>query len=288
MEKYKTIGFIGQGWIGKNYADEFENRGFKVVRYSLEEPHVHNGDKIADCDIVFIAVPTPTTPNGFDDSIVRSLIKLVGQGKTAVIKSTILPGTTESIQAENEGVYVFHSPEFLTERTAAYDVANPGRNLIGIAIDNDDYRQKAQEVLDVLPSASIAKIMTAREAELFKYMRNCFFYTKVIFMNMAYDLADKNNCSWDLMREIMGIDPWIGNMHIDPVHKGGRGAGGHCYIKDFAAFSKMYEEMMPDDMAGQELLEKFQAKNKNLLVDSKKDLDLLVGVYGEDVLHNGK
>ena len=44
------IGFIGQGWIGKNYADNFEKRGFAVVRYSLEEPHVKNGDKIGECN----------------------------------------------------------------------------------------------------------------------------------------------------------------------------------------------------------------------------------------------
>ena len=36
------IGFIGQGWIGKNYADDFEKRGFDVVRYSQEEPYVKN------------------------------------------------------------------------------------------------------------------------------------------------------------------------------------------------------------------------------------------------------
>ena len=31
-----TIGVIGQGWIGKNYADDFEKRGYRVVRYALE------------------------------------------------------------------------------------------------------------------------------------------------------------------------------------------------------------------------------------------------------------
>ena len=42
----KKIGFIGQGWIGKNYADDFERRGLEVVRYALEEPYVKNKDKI--------------------------------------------------------------------------------------------------------------------------------------------------------------------------------------------------------------------------------------------------
>ena len=94
----KKIGFIGQGWIGKNYADYFEESGFPTTRYALEEPYVGNKDKIAECDIVFMAVPTPSTMEGFDDSIVRSAVKLVGKGKVAVIKSTILTGTTRSVQ----------------------------------------------------------------------------------------------------------------------------------------------------------------------------------------------
>ncbi|MCK5027249.1 MAG: hypothetical protein KAS07_02425, partial [Candidatus Pacebacteria bacterium] len=112
--KIPKIGFIGQGWIGKNYADDFKNRGYSVVRYAKEKPYDINKDKIAKCDIVFIAVPTPTTPEGFDDSTLRKVIKLVGKGKTAVIKSTVLPGTTESIQKENPNIFIFHSPEFLT------------------------------------------------------------------------------------------------------------------------------------------------------------------------------
>ena len=44
--KNKKIGFIGQGWIGKNYSDDFEKRGYEIVRYSLEEPYVKNKEKI--------------------------------------------------------------------------------------------------------------------------------------------------------------------------------------------------------------------------------------------------
>src|ERR1700733_12742025 len=109
-EKKPTIGFIGQGWIGKHYADDFENRGFSVVRYAKEEPYAANKEKIKECDIVFIAVPTPTTPDGFDDSIVRNVISLVKDGTTVVIKSTILPGTTESIQKEHPKKTILHCP----------------------------------------------------------------------------------------------------------------------------------------------------------------------------------
>ena len=41
-----SIGFIGQGWIGKHYADDFEQRGFNVVRYAKESPYDKNKEKI--------------------------------------------------------------------------------------------------------------------------------------------------------------------------------------------------------------------------------------------------
>lgn len=297
----KKIGFIGQGWIGKNYADNFEERGYEVIRYALEEPHVKNGGKISDCDIVFIAVPTPTTPAGFDDSILKGVIKLVGQGKIAVIKSTVSPGTTEAIQAGNPEIFVLHSPEFLTEATAAKDAANPARNIIGLSKMTDEYKKKAEEVMSILPSAPYTLVCSAREAELIKYGGNCWFYFKVIFINLLYDLAEKTGCKWEIIREAMSADSRIGPSHMTPVHKsgtlggdayqlkpeinkeGGRGAGGHCFIKDFAAFSEAYKKYVGDEL-GLKVLESLKNKNIDLLVGSGKDLDLLAGVYGEDVL----
>lgn len=307
LKKTKSIGFIGQGWIGRHYADDFENRGYKVVRYGLEEPHVKNGNSIKECDIVFIAVPTPTKPDGFDGSILREVLKLVGDGKTAVIKSTVLPGTTRSIQKDNQGIYVLHSPEFLTESTAAYDAANPVRNIIGIPKDAQDYQARAREVLDVLPEAQYEKVCTAEEAELIKYGGNCWFYFKVIFVNMLYDLADELGADWDTVKEAMAADPRIGSSHLNPVHKSGeaggearprlkfnelhlepkhksgRGAGGHCFIKDFAAFREIYEKMVGDE-TGMEVIKALEGKNIELLKSTGKDLDLLSGVYGEDAV----
>src|SRR4030042_5540602 len=147
------IGFIGQGWIGKNYADNFAERGFNVVRYGLEEPYAQNGEHIKDCDIVFIAIPTPSTPQGFNAEILKKVIKKVGHGKIAVIKSTVFPGTTEQIQKENPDIFVLHSPEFLTESTASYDAANPIRNIVGIPVVNDNYHRKAADVMAGLARA---------------------------------------------------------------------------------------------------------------------------------------
>jgi len=243
-------GFIGQGYIGKNYADDFESRGYQVIRYALGEPYSKNKDKIKTCDIVFIAVPTPTTSGGFDDSIVRGATALVGVGKTVVIKSTLLPGTTESIQEEFPNLYVMHSPEFLTEATAVEDAASPARNIIGIPKDTKEYHARAQRIIRALPKAPYEKICSAREAELIKYGGNCWFYFKVVFINILYDLAKERGCDWEAVMDSMAADPRIGRTHLDPVHQGGRGAGGHCFIKDFAAFSQMYESLI-DDPLGQ-------------------------------------
>ncbi|MDB5238030.1 MAG: hypothetical protein JWM46_300 [Candidatus Kaiserbacteria bacterium] len=304
-ETKPLIGFIGQGWIGKNYATDFEARGYSTVRYALEEPYIQNKDKIKDCDIVFIAVPTPSTPEGFNANIVESAVSLVGSGKTAVIKSTLLPGTTDAIQAKYPDRFVMHSPEFLTEATAEYDAAHPTRNIIGMPIDNSEYRSRAQSVLAILPDAPYKLICSAREAEYIKYGGNNWFYFKVLFINMLYDLTANDGCSWDVIKTAMAADPRIGSthlnpvhasgekggdvralkfneLHLEPIHKSGRGAGGHCFIKDFAAFSRLYQETFPDDTLGANLLHSMECKNIDLLTKSNKDLDLLKGVYGED------
>jgi UDP-glucose 6-dehydrogenase len=174
-----------------------------------------------------------------------------------------------------------HSPEFLTEATAAKDVASPHHNIIGIPLQNSIYRTKAKMVLGVLPKSNSEKICAAKEAELFKYARNCFFYTKVVFMNILYDLSQKLDCDWEVFKSLMSVDPWIGPMHINPVHKSGRGGGGHCFIKDFAAFTNLYKNKIKNDKRGIAVLLANEDKNIELLMKSKKDLDLLIGVYGK-------
>ncbi|HYF10391.1 MAG TPA: hypothetical protein VD967_02185, partial [Candidatus Paceibacterota bacterium] len=183
------IGFVGQGFIGKNYADDFERRGYSVVRYGLEEAYQGNKEKIRECDIVFIAVPTPTTPGGFDMSIVEEGVSLVGVGKTAVIKSTILPGTTAKLQDKYPGVVLMYSPEFLSEKTAAQDAANPFSNIMGLAVSDETHRVAAEAVLAVLPSAPYTNICTSTEAELIKYSHNLNGYFQIMLSNILYDAA---------------------------------------------------------------------------------------------------
>ncbi|MBY0309576.1 hypothetical protein K2Q16_00285 [Patescibacteria group bacterium] len=282
-----TIGFIGQGFIGRHLADDFEERGYRVVRYALEEPYVHNRAAIAECEIVFIAVPTPTTPEGFDASSVEKVLPLVGVGKLAVIKSTILPGTTARLAHLFPDRLIVHAPEFLREKSAAHDTRHPERTIIGMAQDTPLYQSAAQRLLEVLPKAAYEKVCLSHEAELIKYGGNCFLAMKVIYMNLLCDLAGTLGASHELVADALAADPRIGTSHMNvrdsSGHPGavvGRGAGGHCFPKDLAALRQHYADVRPGDEEGVAVLRALEDKNNQLLRSTSKDLDLLKAIYG--------
>ena len=282
-----NIGFIGQGFIGKSYADDMERRGYTVVRYALESPYRSNKEKIKSCTIVFIAVPTPTTPKGFDYSIVEGALALVGRGKMAVIKSTILPGTTAKLQKKFPKVLIMHSPEFLVLKQAAEDAARPLRNIVGIPRQTAAYRAAARKVLKILPHAPFELVCAAKEAELVKYGGNFFLYLKVLYANLMYELCEAAGAEYGAVSKAIAADPRIGPSHLrvlhDSGHKGakrGRGAGGVCFIKDIAALAEFYKKKV-GDKRGAALIDATIAKNTALLRASKKDLNLLKGVYGQ-------
>ncbi len=282
--KKPLIGFIGQGWIGKAYADNFEERGYSTVRYSLEKKYVGNKNKIKDCDIVFIAVWTPTTPNGFDDSVIRSVMKLVGKGKTAVIKSTILPGTTEQIQKDFPDIVLIYGPEFLSIASHVHDAAHPFANLVGIPVNDAKHHLAAERVMKILPKEPFSQICSSTEAEIFKYSHNASGYVQIILFNIMYDLAKKLGANWDHVHRAILADPLISNRYAQPIHKTGRGAGGGCFIKDMAALKLHVKKHLPKDRLAHAVLEAVEQKNIELLTGTNKDLDLLAGVYGSRVV----
>lgn len=72
---------------------------------------------------------------------------------------------------------------------------------------------------------------------------------------------------------------------MNPIHKSGSGTGGHCFIKNFATFSEIYQQMVGDE-AGSKILDSLKDKNIELLFDSNKDLNLLAGVYGKEIINS--
>jgi UDPglucose 6-dehydrogenase len=278
MQKEQVIGFVGQGYVGKSYADNFEIRGFAVVRYSLEEKYSGNKATLDKCKMIMVAVPTPTSPAGFDDSIVRSALSEISPGKIVIIKSTLSLGITEQIQIDFPHLTILYSPEFLSESTAANDVANPFANIIGLPVEDSIHRHAAEQLLAILPPAQEEIICGARAAELIKYAHNTLGYTKVVFMNLLFEVAEKMDIDWVIVKKALALDPMIAPYHLDPVHKGGRGAGGRCHIKDFEAFTQLYSRIVGNNL-GENLLDGLRSKNNDLLKKSGKSLDILSEVY---------
>lgn len=282
------LGFIGQGWIGKTYADYFEDQEFDVVRYSNELSFSKNKELIKSCEMVFISVPTPTTPQGFDYSIVEEVLPLVGDGSIAIIKSTIIPGTTEKLQKEFPEIFILHSPEFLSEKTKKHDVENPDCNIVGIPVSNEIYREKAESVIAILPEAP-SIICSSREAEFIKYTHNIHGFIQIMYSNLLFDLAEKLEVNWEVVKEFIGYDKYMIDRYADPVHasghtdKKGRGAGGHCFIKDFAAFRELHEKIVNDEKWAV-ILKSLENKNIDLLRSSGKDIDILKETYGNNII----
>lgn len=275
------IGCIGQGFVGKHLSDDLENRGFSVVRYSLEDDYILNKDKIAECEIVFVALPTPTTPAGFDYSLIEGAFEFMTPGTISVIKSTVLPGTTKAIQKKFTDRIVLHSPELLSEKTASYDSASPFVNVIGMAFDTASHRKAAERVRSVLPKTEHNFIVPAEAAEVYKYAHNLNGYFRIMLTNLLHDLGEVHDVDWSDVKAMVDSDIMMSPYYNKPIHKGGRGAGGHCFVKDMAAFRHAYESHLPDDQAGLAILRAMEKKNLELLKKSEKSQDIVKEVYGD-------
>ena len=276
------IGFIGQGFVGKSIADDYEDRGYDIVRYSLEAEFVGNKSQLADCELVFVAVPTPITADGFDASIVEEAVGLVAPETIVVIKSTVVPGTTAKIQNKYPDRFVLFSPEFLLEVSAAEDARNPVMNIVGYVADQTGTQEAAAKTIGTLPFSEYSRVVTAESAELFKYAHNVHGYFRIILTNLLYDLGNEVGAQWPDVEDMMDANPMMSAFYNSPVHKSGRGAGGNCFIKDMAAFRELYKNILAEDQKGIAVLEALEQKNIQLLQSTNKSSDILKGVYGSN------
>lgn len=265
------IGFIGQWFLGWNYANNFENRWYEVVRYSKNR-FPQNFQAMQECEYVIVWVPTPTVDRKFDDSVLLDAIASTVAGQKIVIKSTILPWTTDKLQSMYPDRFFFHSAEFLAERSAAHDVANPTRNVVGYTEVSKPY---AEDVIGLFAKAPYNFIVTAKESELGKYMSNVLLATKVIMANMFYEVCEKNYISYNRVKEIAGSDPRIWMSHLEVDFEWGRWANWHCFPKDLSAFHQLY------GIKGlwHILLEALEMYNLDINLDSGKQTHIIKPIY---------
>jgi len=204
-------------------------------------------EAVRDTEIVFLAVGTPSRPDGAADlSYLLEAARQVGRGITGrtviVTKSTVPVGTGDLVretiaQVTTQPFAVASNPEFLKEGDAINDFLKPARVIIGA---DDDY---AIDVLRRLYSGFLrisdrVQVMDLRSAELTKYAANAMLATRISFMNELAALADKVGADIEKVRKGVGSDPRIGGKFLFP----GVGFGGSCFPKDLRALRDMGRE----------------------------------------------
>ena len=245
----KSIGIVGNGFVGSAVAGGFVLHA-NVMIYDKDPLRCTNTlqEVLDQCEYIFVGVPTPmhSVENGeIDLTILDNVMKEINDLNTSsdniiIIKSTVIPGTTETYVKRFPNLNIVFNPEFLTERTARLDFINTARIVIG------GEPHLCDRVEDLYRDRFIATpiIKTdAESAEFIKYMCNCFFATKVAFMNEMYQMAQEHTLDWDTVMAGFLSDGRIGNSHTDvPGHDGDLGFGGKCFPKDINAFIKYFEE----------------------------------------------
>ncbi|MBI2677135.1 MAG: UDP-glucose/GDP-mannose dehydrogenase family protein, partial [Candidatus Yanofskybacteria bacterium] len=247
-----TVGLPLYWWFTGNKEKGYEGKGYirgKDLFCYDTDPKKDYFDDINKADIIFVCVPTPPNPDGScNTSIVAGAVDAVKDGKIIVIKSTVIPGTTQFLQNKNPKKALMFNGEYLTESQRDADFIHPARQIVGFTEQSKKYTTL---VLSLLPESNFQSPlrldywrfeMTATEAEVVKYASNVFGFCKVIFGNMLYDYCEaiaKNCCvdvSYDKVREAVSADQRINRAWLGEIEHGGyRGAGGFCFPKDMDA-----------------------------------------------------
>ncbi len=230
MTGSKSIGIIGGGAVGKAISAYYP----AALIYDKYRP-VDPIEKVAAQDYIFVAVPTPfqggqADLTEMDDAIASTVRHLTNPSQQIIIiKSTVVPGTTERYQIQYPQANFAFNPEFLTEKTAVEDFAKPDKQVLGYTAKTES---RAQEILENLPPAPFMHAYPAKTCELAKYAINSFYAFKVIFANTLYELCDCLGVDYNYVREAVVRDKRIIDSHFDVLHGGYRGYGGKCLPKD--------------------------------------------------------
>lgn len=233
MRKTK-LGVIGNGFVGEAISFAFSSIAEMYI-YDIDPSRSLNDlESVHKCDYVFVCVPTPMHLDGSQDlSYVEGVFEMATKKPVYIIKSTVLPGTTENLKKIYPNFNIIFSPEFLTERTAKLDMLTQSRIILG---GDFSLTEKVKTLFYKRFKTKNIIQTDSKTAELTKYMSNAFFASKVSIMNEFKLLCDKIGANWEDALSGFASDGRIGDSHLDvPGHDGKLGYGGTCFPKDVNA-----------------------------------------------------
>lgn len=231
----KTVGIIGNGFVGESQAFAFSPTA-DVRVYDIDPlKATHTLGETLEQEFIFVCLPTPMRFDGTQDlSFIEEFFGSIFPNKNQIfiIKSTVLPGTTESL-SERFGFDIIFSPEFLTERTAKLDILTQARIILG---GKESLVERVKGLFEERFMNRHFILTDSTTAEYIKYMNNTFFATKVSIMNEFYRLGKQIGVNWEDAMHGFASDGRIGDSHLHvPGPDGMMGYGGTCFPKDVNA-----------------------------------------------------
>ncbi|HEV2165489.1 MAG TPA: nucleotide sugar dehydrogenase [Thermoplasmata archaeon] len=270
------VGVVGLGYMGISTALSLAARGHRVRGYDINpdtrrqlersrspyrEPRLEGllrrmrregrfrvaeelPEVASESEGMFVCLPTPPNPSGRIDlrplkSGLRTLadaLRSVDGYRVVVIKSTVVPGTTEGVLEPLlrrrtgrpvDRLGVASNPEFLAEGSMIRDALTPERIVLGAR----DARTRAWLRRVYRPFRAPLFELTPTGAELVKYASNSFLAVKVSFANEVSRLAEALGVHVDEVLSAVGSDSRIGPKFL----RAGPGFGGSCFSKDLRA-----------------------------------------------------
>ena len=203
---------------------------------------------VAGSDLALICVGTPSRDNGqLDVDAIRRVAEGIGhqlrhhpKPYTAVLRSTVLPGTTESVLlAALRGTGTLHlpdltvavNPEFMREGSSLRDFAQPPLTLVG-----SDGPHAGALLRELYAQVDAPFVQTSiRSAEMAKYVSNAFHALKITFANEIGDLCEALGAD---IGEVMRVFLMDRKLNISEAYlRPGFAFGGSCLPKDLRALT---------------------------------------------------
>jgi len=212
-------------------------------------------DAVNSTDASLVCVGTPSKPNGsLDLTYVKRVCQEIGAAlerkgsrHTVIMRSTMLPGTIESVVVPALEVYsggkagrdfgVCVNPEFLREGSSLKDFYAPPFTLIGA--DDEDTGALVRRLYSGIEAPSF--VVSTRAAEMVKYACNCFHALKVSFANEVGNVCKGLGID---SHEVMDVFCKDTKLNLSPYYlKPGFAFGGSCLPKDLRALIYKAKEL---------------------------------------------
>jgi len=207
---------------------------------------------VLDSDVSFICVGTPCDEQGKCDLTavktvtkeIASVLKEKNGFHVIVVKSTVIPSTTEKIvlpllkefSGKKLGDFgLCMNPETLREGFALQDFLNPDRIILGLK--HEETKKVMNEVYRDFSSPKF--FCSFSEAEMIKYASNSLLATKISFINELGNICKKLGINTYAVSKGVGLDKRISPHFLDA----GLGFGGSCFPKDVSALISQGNEL---------------------------------------------